>query len=85
MALFLGILTGAGLTMLVIFPVRGVGGWALLVISGLLPLRYRRFVIQAAEIGLLRRDGKGYRFPHLILTEYLATEAGRRPGRSSPA
>ncbi|GLX97880.1 hypothetical protein [Herbidospora sp. NBRC 101105] len=85
LGMLVGVLAGVFLSVPVVFSVRGVGGWALLVLSGLLPLRYRRFVIQAAEIGLLRRDGKGYRFPHLILTEYLAREADRPPRRSSPA
>ncbi|WP_062435129.1 NACHT domain-containing protein [Herbidospora daliensis] len=69
-------------------PVTAVGGlvaWLLLVVFGLLPVRHRRFMEHTADLGLLRRDGRGYRFPHLILTEHLAREADRPPRRSSPA
>ncbi|WP_030455895.1 hypothetical protein [Herbidospora cretacea] len=82
------LLSVLGTSFVAALPVAAVGGlfaWVFLVLFGLLPVRHRRFMAHAADLGLLRRDGKGYRFPHLILTEYLAREAEPPPRRSSPA
>ncbi|WP_062349814.1 NACHT domain-containing protein [Herbidospora yilanensis] len=83
--LLLSVMGASFVAALPVTAVGGLGAWVFLVLFGLLPVRHRRFMAHAADLGLLRRDGRGYRFPHLILTEYLAREAGPPPGRSSPA
>ncbi|WP_061298982.1 NACHT domain-containing protein [Herbidospora cretacea] len=66
----------------------GLIGWWFATVEGLVPLRWGAFMSHAADLGLLQREGKGYRFQHLILSDYLAglpaREGGPPPGRSSP-
>jgi hypothetical protein len=50
---------------------RWLDRWTL-VLLGVLPLRIRPVLVQAAKLGIMQHDGGAYRFFHPMLTAHLA-------------
>ncbi|TKK87400.1 hypothetical protein FDA94_18045 [Herbidospora galbida] len=78
-----GVVTSVVPSYMIFFWVAGLGGWIVQAVLGRLPFRYRAFISHATDIGLLQRDGKSYRFPHVILSDHLAKGVVPPPERSS--
>jgi hypothetical protein len=43
-------------------------------VLGLLPWRMKAFLEEVADLGLMQREPGGYRFLHLLITEYFAAQ-----------